>query len=91
MRQVSQIPGEIAVGVLEPGGGVNLLEAEVGKTYAVRTIDTTDPNVDAFLRRLGCFSGQSVTVISRRRRGCIAVIKNGRYNLDAEIARAIFV
>ena len=70
---------------------MNLLVAEEGKEYVVRRIETDDEELDAFLFSLGCYSGERVTVISRRRGGCTVSIKDGRYNIDNQLAEAIIV
>ena len=68
-----------------------LNDAEIGVPYTIRDIKTDDVELDAFLRRIGCYSGQSVVVVSRNRRSCVASILNNRYSLDANIASAIIV
>ena len=40
---------------------------------------------------LGCYSGEPITVISRRRGGCIVSIKDGRYSIDNQLAAAISI
>ena len=70
---------------------MNLTLAEVGKEYIVKSIDTDDDELNAFLFSLGCFSGEPITVISRRRGGCTVSIKDGRYNIDNQLAAAIGV
>ena len=70
---------------------MNLTLAEVGKEYIVKSIDTEDDELNAFLFSLGCFSGEPITVISRRRGGCTVSIKDGRYNIDNQLAAAIEV
>ena len=70
---------------------MNLTLAEVGKEYIVKSIDTEDDELNAFLFSLGCFSGEPITVISRRRGGCTVSIKDGRYNIDNQLAAAIAV
>lgn len=70
---------------------MNLLEAVEGQTYIVKDIDTDDPEMDSFLFRLGCYSGQEITVISRKRKMCIVVIKDSRYSIDNQIAAAIMI
>ena len=42
---------------------MNLLEAETGKTYAVKEINTEDEEMNAFLFRLGCYSGEPITIM----------------------------
>ena len=74
--------------------GVNIMNlqiAEVGKEYIVKSIDTEDEELNAFLFSLGCYSGEPITVISRRRGGCTVSIKDGRYNIDNLLAAAIGV
>ena len=68
-----------------------LLEAEVGQTYTVKDIRTDDEEMNAFLFRLGCYSGEPITLIKKSRKDCIVVIKDGRYSLDNMLAEAIIV
>ena len=70
---------------------MTLYDAEVGREYTIRVIQTDDEELDAFLFSLGCYSGEPITVISRRRSGCVVSIKDGRYNIDSALARAIEV
>ena len=70
---------------------MNLRDAEEGKEYIVKSIETDDEELDAFLFSLGCYSGEPITVISRRKSGCVVSIKDGRYNIDNQLASAILV
>jgi len=70
---------------------MNLTTAEEGKEYIIRRIETDDEELNAFLFSLGCYSGEPITVISRRRGGCTVAIKDGRYNIDNQLAEAIIV
>nr|MBE6545030.1 ferrous iron transport protein A [Oscillospiraceae bacterium] len=70
---------------------MNLLRAEEGKEYIVERIETDDEELDAFLFSLGCYSGEPITVIARRRSGMTVSIKDGRYNIDNELGEAIIV
>ena len=70
---------------------MNLKTAQVGVEYIIRRIDTDDDELNAFLFSLGCYSGEPITVISRRRGGCTVSIKDGRYNIDNQLAEAIIV
>ena len=70
---------------------MNLKYAQEGKEYIVKRIETDDEELNAFLFSLGCYSGEPVTVISRRRGGCTVAIKDGRYNIDNQLAEAIMV
>ena len=70
---------------------MNLKTAQEGKEYIIRGIETDDEELDAFLFSLGCYSGEPITVISRRRGGCTVSIKDGRYNIDDQLAQAIIL
>ena len=70
---------------------MTLLDAQLGQEYIVQNIATEDEELNAFLFSLGCYSGEPVTVISRRRNGCVISIKDGRYSIDKQLAGAISV
>ena len=70
---------------------MNLLQAQAGKEYIVRSLETDDEEVDAFLFSLGCYSGEPITVVSHLRGGCIVSIKDGRYTVDKALAAAILI
>ena len=70
---------------------MNLTNAEEGKEYIIRQIETDDEELDAFLFSLGCYSGEPITVISHIKGGCEKDNKNGRYNIDSQLAEAIIV
>ena len=70
---------------------MTLRSAEEGKTYIIRRIDTDDAEMKAFLFSLGCYSGEPITVVAHRRGGCVVSIKDARYNIDSQLAQAIFI
>lgn len=70
---------------------MNLLTAEQGKEYIIQRIETDDEELNAFLFSLGCYSGEPITVVSRRRGSCVVSIKDGRYNIDDQLAQAIII
>ena len=70
---------------------MNLLTAEQGKEYIIQRIETDDEELNAFLFSLGCYSGEPIMVVSRRRGSCVVSIKDGRYNIDDQLAQAIII
>ena len=68
---------------------MNLNNAEIGRQYRVWDLQTGDEALNAFLFSLGCYSGEPITVISRRRGSCTVSIKDGRYCIDRQLAAAI--
>lgn len=70
---------------------MTLREAQEGKEYIIKDIETEDEELDAFLFSLGCYSGEAITVVSRRKGGCVVSIKDGRYSIDNQLAEAIII
>ena len=68
---------------------MNLINAEIGKEYIIRSIQTEDEELNAFLFSLGCYSGEPITVVNRRKSGCVVSIKDARYSIDTQLAKAI--
>ena len=68
---------------------MNLKTAEVGLEYLIHAVDTDDEEMDAFLFSLGCYAGEPITVISRRRGTCVVSIKDGRYTIGDDRAECI--
>ena len=70
---------------------MTLMEAQVGKEYTIRAIETQDEEMDAFLFSLGCYAGEAITVVSHLKGSCVVSVKDGRYNMDNQLASAIVV
>ena len=70
---------------------MNLMKAEEGKEYTIVRIETDDEELDSFLFSLGCYSGEPITVVSRRKGSCTVSVKDGRYSIDNQLAEAIVI
>ena len=70
---------------------MSLRNAVEGQEYIIRQIKTDDEELDAFLFSLGCYSGEPITVVTRRKHSCVVSRKDGRYNIDNQLAAAITV
>jgi len=70
---------------------MTLKDAIEGKEYIIKQINTDDEELNAFLFSLGCYSGETITVVAKRRSGCTVSIKDARYNIDNQLAEAIEV
>lgn len=73
------------------GGIMTLKNATEGQEYIIQRIETEDEELNAFLFSLGCYSGEAITVVSHLKGGCVVSIKDGRYNIDNELANAIVI
>lgn len=70
---------------------MNLADANIGEEYIVKDIVADDEELKSFLFSLGCYSGEPITVVSRKRGSCVVSIKDARYNIDNDLAAAILV
>lgn len=70
---------------------MNLLEGNIGEEYIIKTIQTEDEELDAFLFSLGCYSGEPITKVSQLKNSCVVSIKDGRYNIDNQLAEVIVI
>ena len=70
---------------------MNLLDAKEGEEYIVKDIAADDEELTAFLFSLGCYSGEPITVVSHLKGGCVVSIKDGRQNVDTDLAKAISI
>ena len=68
---------------------MNLNDADTGKEYVIANVDTGgDEDMESFLFSLGCYSGEHITVVDRKK-NLVVSIKDARYNIDPELAAAI--
>ena len=70
---------------------MNLADAMIEEEYIVKEIETEDEELKSFLFSLGCYSGEPITVISHIKGGCVISIKDARYNIDTDLAKAISI
>ncbi len=70
---------------------MSLDEAVLGTEYIIKDISTSDEEMKSFLFSLGCYSGEPITVVSRKKSNCVVSIKDGRYNIDIDLAKAILI
>lgn len=70
---------------------MSLDQAVLGTEYIIKEISTNDEEMKSFLFSLGCYSGEPITVVSRKKNNCVVSIKDGRYNIDIDLAKAILI
>lgn len=70
---------------------MNLNTAQEGTEYIIRRIETDDDELNSFLFSLGCYSGEPITVVARKKHSCVVSIKDSRYNIDNQLAEAIII
>lgn len=70
---------------------MTLREAEVGTEYIIKHLHTEDQELNSFLFSLGCYEGQPITVVAHLKSSSTVAIKDGRYNIDARLAKEIII
>ncbi len=70
---------------------MTLAEGNMGIAYTITSIDTDDEELNDFLFTLGCYSGEKITVVSMVSGSYVISVRDGRYNIDPDLARAIEV
>lgn len=68
---------------------MTLNDAQEGMEYIIKSIVTDDDELDEFLFSLGCYSGEPITVVAHKKGGCVVAIKDSRYSIDSQLAKAI--
>lgn len=68
---------------------MNLNDAALGEENIIKQINVEDEELVSFLFSLGCYSGEKITVVSRRKGTCVVSIKDSRYSIDNQLAEAI--
>ncbi len=90
-NSVGRVASEVDTEAADENAKRTLLSAEPGVTYTIKEINTDDDEMNSFLFRLGCYVGEPITLISKKKKSCIVVIKDGRYNLDNLLSEAIII
>lgn len=64
--------------------------ADVEKEYIIKEINA-DEELKAFLFSLGCYSGEVISVVSKKKKNLVLAIKDAKYNIDMDLAKTIIV
>lgn len=70
---------------------MTLLEANLEQEYIIKDIVTEDEELNSFLFSLGCYSGEPITVVTRKKKNMVISVKDARYNIDNGLAEAILI
>lgn len=76
---------------IENSMGHDLTKVKMNTTQVIRAIQTNDHAMRDFLFTLGCYEGQTITVISKLSSTYVVNINDARYSIDTELAKAIIV
>ncbi len=70
---------------------MTLAQGTLGVEYIVKSLSVDDEELEDFLFTLGCYSGEKIVVISIVSESYVVAIRDGRYNIDKNLADAILV
>lgn len=70
---------------------MNLSNANIDHEYIIKDIISDDEELKSFLFSLGCYSGEPITVLANKGSGFKVSIKDARYNIDLDLAKAISI
>ncbi len=63
----------------------------IGSTYTVKSISNEDEELMDFLFTLGCYEGEKISLVSEISGNLVVSIRDGRYNIDKNLASLIVV
>ncbi len=69
----------------------NLTTISLNTTARIKRLDTQNKDLEHFLFTLGCYPGEDITLVSIVSATYIIVVKDARYSIDKDFARAIIV
>ena len=70
---------------------MTLNEGIMNTPYCIEGVSANEPGMKEFLFSLGCYPGEHITIISHLASNMIIHIKDARYSIDTDLARAIVV
>lgn len=70
---------------------MNLAQGRINTEYIIKDIKTNDEELKNFLFTLGCYEGESITVISILAENYVITVKDARYSIDKDLAEAIII
>ncbi len=70
---------------------MSLARGKLNTPYTVNSVNTEHEDIRKFLFTLGCYPGEKVTIISKLASNYIINIKDARYSIDEDLAKAIII
>lgn len=70
---------------------LSIATGEINKEYRIKAIKAEDQALIDFLFTLGCYEGETITIISVLTENYVVSVKDARYSIDTELAEAIII
>lgn len=68
-----------------------LASGKINQEYTIENINTNNEEIKKFLFSLGCYKGETITIISILSNQYIIVLKDARYSIDKCLASCICI
>lgn len=68
-----------------------LATGNINQEYLIKEINTDNEDIKDFLFTLGCYEGETITIISILSGQYIVVLKDARYTINEELASCIII
>eukprot|EP01156_Anaeramoeba_ignava_P015418 Anaeramoba_ignava/a613287_3.p1 GENE.a613287_3~~a613287_3.p1 ORF type:complete len:114 (+),score=18.73 a613287_3:79-420(+) len=77
----------------EPGSNSagDLSGASINQEYIIKDVVSDDEELKNFLLTLGCFKGETITVLSVLAENYVVSVKDARYSIDEDLAKAVLI
>lgn len=69
----------------------NIAQGQTNTEYIIKDIKTNDEELKNFLLTLGCYEGETITLISILADNYVIAVKDARYSIDKDLAKAIII
>ncbi|AZK46258.1 FeoA family protein [Paenibacillus lentus] len=69
----------------------NLTHGKLNTEYIIKAVETNDKELKEFLFTLGCYEGETVTIISILAENYVIAVKDARYSIDKDLAEVISI
>jgi ferrous iron transport protein A len=69
----------------------SLVKAQINREYIIKEVKTNDEELKNFLFTLGCYEGETVTLLSVLSETYAISVKDARYSIDKDLAEVILI
>lgn len=69
----------------------SLATAKINTEYIIKSVEANNEEIKSFLFTLGCYKGETITIISILSDQYIVVVKDARYSINRDLANCIII
>lgn len=68
-----------------------LTKGHLNVPYEIQAIEAPSEDMRSFLFTLGCYEGETITIITKLASNYVIAVKDARYSIDEDLAKAIII